>query len=312
MIQSGYMTDGCEKDMREMRLLSDDLPPDTEFALQFMIGSSPWIIRRVKLGERISLETCGLPVEDAGKIKVAEAKPLTLVGGENFACHVRMIGGAPFTNHDKVLNEALHLLLNELGANPALKNVREALATARSNRVFRLRIEVRGAYRRPAYESTDYMAWRNKRALANIKSYGEGRGKVGHGLFDIDFMRNGTVRLFAHTRMNANGKGKEFGVDYNLVGNGGSLPRGWTKQVNSIELETKIEGALEIRILLSGHEWLKASVEEGGGDIRSFTLPETLTLIEGEHFVLEVRSLSTDALLGTNEVRATLHGPLFT
>ena len=29
MIQGGGMTEGCEKDMRDVRLVSDDLPPDT-------------------------------------------------------------------------------------------------------------------------------------------------------------------------------------------------------------------------------------------------------------------------------------------
>lgn len=310
MIYGGSLTDGCEKDMREVRLLSDDLPPDTEFALQFIPGSRPWLMRRVKLGEWLSLEMCGPPTESVGgQIEAGEVKPITFRGSHCFLFQARMLGKAPLTERDRALDSSLEFLRNAIGVDSTLKGAQDALSAERNARIFRVRIEVRGAYRRPDYEAKSYPAWRNQRALGDIQKYGQGHGKAGHGLFDTDFVRGGVARLFSCTRMNSNGKTKQFGEDYNLVGNGGTLPGGWTKQVVSIEIETKIEGPLDIRLLLSGYEWLKAVLQEGGGNIRTFKLPVPLTLIEREHFTLEVKTGASS--VERAEVRATLVGPLF-
>lgn len=310
MIQGGGLTDGCEKDMCDVRLMSDDLPPDTEFSLQFILGSMPWLVRRVRLGEWISLETCEL--QDSGRLETGQTRPLTIVGYECFSITARLIGGAPVSGRDERLNAALLTLKRELHGidGDSIKGVQDRIDVLRNNRTFRVRAEVRGTYRRPAYESKEYWVWREQKALSDIHRSGtNGHAKV-HGLFDIDVMHHGVARLFACTRADGNGKLKEYGVDYNLPGNGGSLPRGWTKQVCLIEIETKIDGPLEARILLSGHEWKNVLVQEGGGNTRFLTLPETLTLIEGEHFVLEVKSASSPN--PGAKVRATLLGPLFT
>lgn len=311
MLFGGAMTDGCEKDMSEVQLVSEDLPPDTEFVLEFMRGSAQWwLTRRVRLGEWVSLQAHELRESGDGKIET-EAKPLTLVGGECFSIHARMISSSPLSETDKRLDAALLTLKRELHGidGGAVNGVQDKIAGLRNTRIFRVRAEVRGAYRRPDYESKEYWAWRSQKALSDIHRRGVGGMARANALFDIDFMRNGTVKLFSYTRMNVNGKQKQFGVDYNLVGQGGVLPRGWTKQVCMIELETEVEGALEVRLLLSGYEWLKTLVQESGNNTRFITLHDPLTLIEGEHFALEVKAPSPAAGV---EVRATLHGPLFT
>ena len=309
MRSGGAMTEGCEKDMHEVRLVSSDLPPDTEFVLNFMRGATQWFSRRVRLGEWVSLQTHELRESVDGKIET-DAKPLTIVSGEGFSIHSRMIGASPLSETDKRLDAALLTLKRELHGidDGAINGVQDKITSLRNNRVFQVRAEVRGAYRRPDYASKEYWVWRSQKALSDIHRRGIGGMARANALFDIDFMRNGTVRLFSSMRMNLNGKQKEFGVDYNLVGHGGAMPRGWTKQVCMIELETDVEGALEVRLLLSGYEWLKTLAQEGGGNTRFITLHDPLTLIEGEHFALEVKAPS---LAERAEVRATLHGPLF-
>lgn len=271
MLGCGSMPAGCAKEMTEVRLLSKDLPVGSELSLRFIVGCTPKFDRRVKLGEWVSLEMCGLRLDGNGQTSADKPVPQFFRDGESFAFHVLPIQGV--------------------------------------EKFYDLRIEVRGTFWRPAYGTPAHMTWRNRTAAARVESF-NGRAMIGDGLFDIDLMRDGQARLFVSTHTLVDGRPKQFGIDTNLVGNGSSLCRGHMKHLTAIEIEpqTEIRGALDVRLLLSGYEWTKATLQKvGDQDRRVLRLPEPVNLLECEHFVVEVSSP-----FGENAtVKATLLGPLF-
>lgn len=272
MLWGGAMPAGCAKEMVAVRLVSKSLPADFEVPLRLLVGCMPKLDRRVKLGEWISLETCGLRLDDSGQAVPSSKAPLFFRESEGFAFNVMPLTSVPG--------------------------------------VFDLRIEVAGTFWRPAYGTPAHTTWRNRRAAACVESV-NGRAMVGDGLFDIDVMQDGLARLFVSTRTTAAGRFKTHGEDTNLVGNGSTLCRGHMKHVTAIEIEpqTDIKSPLDVRLLLSGFQWAFASLERpsGGVDRRVFRLFEPLNLLECEHFVVEVSS----ARVKESVIKATLLGPLY-
>ena len=279
-LAGGCMPEGCAKEVEAVRLVAPeaDVPNGTRVALSLFVGANPFLETSLVVNEWLPLRTVDVPQQnDAGVVVPGPSRPL--------------------------LFSALDVFRFDVGEAPPCDEAR---------------LEVRGTLWSPDYASDLYKTWRAREVLSFTRNPAlrpTATEAVGDGLFDTERLIDGKARLFADSRAFVDGALKKHGEDENMVGCGGMVPRTHLACVQAIRIEAlgqKIDGPLDVRLLVNGFEWLRSiqqSVECACvKDVRTITLHEPFFLLNCEHFALEVRSPECPSGL----IKATLVGPYYT